>query len=107
MTIAPSGMRVRHLNLTHPSHSAALLAPLAKDAGGWGLCAGNGQPVFRDNNDEDYQKLLKALATGVTRQEGIQTSGIKQLLRDRNTGVAQPGKNHNVPATAKGMNGKQ
>ena len=32
--VANSGMRVRHINLNNPSHSAALLAPLDKKAGG-------------------------------------------------------------------------
>jgi len=77
-------MRVRHLNLTHPSHSAALLAPLSKKGGGWGLCQGEGDPIFKDKNDADYKKCLEAIRKGVQRRDGIETKGIKQLLKERN-----------------------
>ena len=60
--VAPSGMRVRHLNLTNPAHSAAVQAPLAKSAGGWDLCKGkDGKPVFASTKDPDYVKMLSAL----------------------------------------------
>ncbi len=81
--IASSGMRVRHLNLTHPSHSAALLAPLSKKGGGWGLCQGEGDPIFKDKNDADYKKCLEALHKGVQRRDSIETKGIKELLEER------------------------
>jgi len=45
------------LNLTRPALSPLLLAPLAKSAGGWGVCPG----VFADRNDADYRTLLAAL----------------------------------------------
>ena len=57
--IAHNGMRVRHINLSSPSHRAALLAPLAKEAGGFGICP---EVVFKDTKDPDYQRMLKALA---------------------------------------------
>ena len=79
--IARSGMRVRHLNLSCPSHSAALQAPLAREAGGWGLCLKDGTPVFRDKNDPDYTKALSALQNGVVRKTGIVTQGVRELLR--------------------------
>ncbi len=75
--IARSGMRVRHLNLSHPEHSAALQAPLAKDAGGWGLCSGkDGKSVFATPKDPDYQKILTALKRVVRRAEPC----VKELL---------------------------
>ena len=55
-------MRVRHLNLSNPEHSAALQAPLAKSEGGWELCKeADGRPVFTTKDDPDYQKLLHAI----------------------------------------------
>jgi hypothetical protein len=60
--IARSGMRVRHLNLSNPAHSGAAQAPLAKTAGGWGLCqAKSGKAVFASKEDPDYIKMLAAL----------------------------------------------
>ena len=60
--IARSGMRVRHLNLSNPAHSAAVQAPLAKSAGGWDLCKGkDGKSVFASVKDPDYIKMLAAL----------------------------------------------
>ena len=64
----------RHLiyNLTRPEKSLILLAPLAKKAGGYGLCKPTGKnitpdprtPVFADANDPDYQKILALCRTG-------------------------------------------
>jgi hypothetical protein len=63
----------RHIlyNLSHPEQSLLLLAPLSKEAGGYGICAapddGETQEtapstsVFADTNDADYQKLLTAV----------------------------------------------
>jgi hypothetical protein len=50
----------RHLvwNLTRPDKSMMLLAPLAKEAGGYGQC---GASVFADTMDADY-RLILALA---------------------------------------------
>ncbi|MHC5058592.1 MAG: HzsA-related protein [Planctomycetota bacterium] len=60
-------------NLDHPAKSVVLLAPLAKGAGGWGMCGrGTGAerkaadppsgakptPVFTDASDPDYLKIL-------------------------------------------------
>ena len=69
----------RHLNLSHPEHSAALQAPLAREAGGWGQCVGpDGQPVFRDTNDPDYQLVLRHLREGVVARE---QPGVHAILR--------------------------
>jgi mono/diheme cytochrome c family protein len=46
-------------NESRPEKSMALLAPLAKEAGGYGICPG---PVFKDTADPDYQLMLKALS---------------------------------------------
>ena len=49
-------------NLSRPDKSLMLLAPLAKEAGGYGLCQttdqnGTERPVFSDRNDPDYQAI--------------------------------------------------
>ena len=57
----------RHLayNLTRPEMSLLLLAPLAKEAGGYGTCRRAGQddaaPVFATTDDPDYKILLAAV----------------------------------------------
>jgi hypothetical protein len=47
----------RHIlyNLSRPDKSVLLLAPLAREAGGFGSCR---QPVFKDTSDPDYRKIL-------------------------------------------------
>jgi len=44
------------VNATRPDKSAVLLAPLAKQAGGWGACPG----VFKTTSDPDYKRMLAA-----------------------------------------------
>jgi hypothetical protein len=54
----------RHIlyNLTRPEKSLQILAPLARDAGGLGICAGDdGIPVFNNVEDPDYGTLLAAI----------------------------------------------
>lgn len=50
----------RHLlyNLTRPEKSMLLLAPLSREAGGYGLC---GQPVFANAAEPDYRVVLAAI----------------------------------------------
>jgi hypothetical protein len=51
----------RHIvfNLSHPEKSLVLLAPLAKEAGGYGLCQdAQKKPVFTSKDDPGYQALL-------------------------------------------------
>jgi hypothetical protein len=43
-------------NATRPEKSAVLLAPLAKEAGGWGTCP----DVFKSKDDPDYRIMLTA-----------------------------------------------
>jgi len=45
-------------NLTRPEKSILLRAPLARDAGGLGLCEGD---VFKDTSDPDYQTIRDAI----------------------------------------------
>jgi len=65
----------RHIvfNLSRPEKSILLLAPLSKEAGGWGLCksANSNEPaaVFADKNDPDYKKLLEMCNAGKERLE--------------------------------------
>ena len=59
----------RHVvfNLSRPSKSLVLLAPLSKDAGGFGLCrekSGKAAEVFKDKQDPGYQKLLAMCRRG-------------------------------------------
>ena len=50
------------INLSRPEHSLLLTAPLAKEAGGFGLCRmADESPVFRGRTDPDYQALLAAI----------------------------------------------
>jgi hypothetical protein len=49
-------------NLTEPKESLVLLAPLAQEAGGYGICKSKGNKgsheLFKTSNDPDYQRLL-------------------------------------------------
>jgi len=64
----------RHLmfNLTRPEKSLILIAPLAKQSGGYGLCRQrkkNGEPgdsavVFANTDDPDYRKVLQLCRDG-------------------------------------------
>jgi hypothetical protein len=58
----------RHIvfNLTRPEQSLLLLAPLAKEAGGLGLCQQDEKApaVFEAREDADYQRLLAMVAAG-------------------------------------------
>ncbi len=53
-------------NLTRPEKSLILLGPLAKDAGGYGLCRNAQGPVvvFANKDDADYQKILMLCVDG-------------------------------------------
>jgi hypothetical protein len=59
----------RHIvfNLSRPERSLMLLAPLARSAGGYGLCQDRhptGEAVFNNLADPDYQKLLAMCRAG-------------------------------------------
>jgi hypothetical protein len=63
-------------NLSRPEKSMILMAPLAKEAGGYGWCetkSTGGQParVFRDVQDPDYRAILGAVQAAKARQEKI------------------------------------
>jgi hypothetical protein len=85
--VAESGMRARHLNLTHPEHSATLQAPLAEIDGGWGLCRHeDGSPVFESRNDPDYMDMLYSLraeSASKGHDDSLPFVGIQELLRRR------------------------
>lgn len=49
------------VNYTRPECSSLLLAPLAKEAGGYGRC---GKPIFKDKNDPDYKRMLASIESG-------------------------------------------
>ena len=66
----PRLLTSRHIvfNLSRPDKSLMLLAPLAKEAGGWGLCgdakARQASPVFTDKSDSGYQAILGMVLAG-------------------------------------------
>lgn len=68
----PRLLTSRHIvfNLSRPEKSTLLLAPLAKQAGGWGLCRERNAPedgtqgVLRSVGDRDYAVLLAMIAAG-------------------------------------------
>jgi hypothetical protein len=72
----PDDVRVRwsrHLmfNLSRPEQSLILLAPLAREAGGYGRCTSQekggppaARPVFASTQDADYQKILALCRAG-------------------------------------------
>ncbi len=65
----------RHLifNLSRPEQSMVLLAPLARDAGGYGLCRSPDKPapVFANTEDPGYQSLLAMTTAGKIHLESI------------------------------------
>ncbi|KPK41840.1 MAG: hypothetical protein AMK72_14855 [Planctomycetes bacterium SM23_25] len=65
----------RHIlyNLTRPPMSLLVLAPLAKEAGGFGVCKKGEDParVFTDTSDADYAKLLAAVQDTARRLDEI------------------------------------
>ncbi|NIA15318.1 MAG: hypothetical protein GWP08_14710 [Nitrospiraceae bacterium] len=72
----------RHIlyNLSRPEHSLQLLAPLARAAGGYGICltkpeepksAMKPRPVFAETSDPDYQTLLAAIQATQRRLDEI------------------------------------
>jgi hypothetical protein len=74
----PRLKRSRHLvfNLSRAEHSLMLLAPLASEAGGYGLCrngaeSGRGEAVFADTADPGYQAILTMITAGKARLEQI------------------------------------
>jgi hypothetical protein len=93
-------------NLSRPQKSLVLLAPLAKAAGGYGLCsnpsgaskAGQEQGVFASTQDPDYQKILGAIhAAGdrLNRQKRFDMAGFKPSVHYaremKRYGVLPPG----------------
>ncbi len=64
----------RHIlyNLSRPEKSLQLLAPLAKESGGYGLCAAApAEPVFAGAEDPGYQALLAAIQDTKARLEEV------------------------------------
>ena len=65
------------VNLTRPAKSLVLLAPLAKEAGGLGLCGlrslrgAVAPPLFVATSDPDYQKLLAGIEKGRAQLEVV------------------------------------
>ena len=66
----PRLLTSRHIvfNLSRPEKSVLLLAPLARNAGGWELCrdpkSGSSAPVFSHRGEADYQALLAMINAG-------------------------------------------
>ncbi len=58
-------------NLSRPEYSLMLLAPLSKEAGGYGICRplkakkdDARKPIFADKNDPDYKAMLVKIEAG-------------------------------------------
>ena len=62
----PRLLTSRHIvfNLTRPDQSLMLLAPLAKEAGGWDLCQKSGASVFASTADSGYQAIRAMIVAG-------------------------------------------
>ncbi len=63
----PRLLTSRHIlfNLTRPERSLMLLAPLARTAGGWGLCTNaEGRAVIESRDDPDYRTLRAMIEAG-------------------------------------------
>ncbi|MCC6235847.1 MAG: hypothetical protein IT580_24640 [Verrucomicrobiales bacterium] len=68
----PRLLTSRHIvfNLSQPEHSLMLLAPLAREAGGWGLCQTPGTPthapapIFAQRDDPGYRALHDMIEAG-------------------------------------------
>ena len=62
----PRLLTSRHIvfNLTRPEKSLMLLAPLAKEAGGWDLCKKSGAAVFSSAADPGYQAIRAMIVAG-------------------------------------------
>jgi hypothetical protein len=66
-------------NLSRPENSLILLAPLASESGGLGLCqsrGGDADPdpaatVFADTSDADYQRILALVRDGKRHLDAI------------------------------------
>ena len=55
-------------NLSRPKKSLMLLAPLAPEAGGYGICRDDaGMPVFESADDTDYHAILAMCVAGSRR----------------------------------------
>jgi hypothetical protein len=73
----PRLLTSRHIvfNLTQPENSLLLLAPLAKAAGGWGLCRDpktrQTQSVFVNTADPGYRTLMAMCAAGKDQLEKV------------------------------------
>lgn len=60
LSVSDEARGLRHVafNLSRPEKSLMLLAPLSRQAGGYGKC---GAAVFADTSDPDYAKILAAI----------------------------------------------
>jgi len=68
----PRLLTSRHIvfNLSRPEKSIMLLAPLSKEAGGWGLCTNaEGRAVFTSRDEADYRTLWAMIEAGRTHLE--------------------------------------
>ena len=62
LKFADAGPALSLSNLTRPDKSALLLTPLARQAGGYGICkSAAGEPIFADTSDPDYRAILAAI----------------------------------------------
>ena len=74
----------RHIiyNLNEPEKSTILLAPLSKEAGGYGLCknGNNNSPVFASKTDNDYVAILNAVTNSAEYLDSIKRFDMKGFV---------------------------
>ena len=74
----------RHIiyNLNEPEKSTILLAPLSKEAGGYGLCntGKNNSPLFASKLDKDYMTILDAVTNSSEYLDSIKRFDMKGFV---------------------------
>ena len=72
----------RHViyNLDNPDKSTILLAPLSKEAGGYGLCNTKGEPVFETTSDKSYLAILEAVKNSAVYLDSIKRFDANEFI---------------------------
>jgi mono/diheme cytochrome c family protein len=72
--------RLDWIRLREPGRSLFLASPLAREAGGTGKC---GQPIYRDQNDPDYQAVRALVEEAVRKAWENPRRDLQALLAER------------------------
>lgn len=103
----PRLLTSRHIvfNLSRPEKSLILLAPLAKEAGGWGLCrvpeGTKGGAVFASTEDPGYRAILGMVAAGKQYLDRESTRFDSPAFRPRKDWVREMKRYGILPETVK------